>query len=140
LTVFADSSAIVKLYADEPDADLVRAVPVFVVAALARVEVPAALWRKTRMGQLPAEDAAVLNEVFEHDWYDARGRFLPIVIAPAILDDAARLARVHELRAYDALQLSCARATREVDGQVGVFLCFDSELREAAVREGFALA
>ena len=59
MSVFADSSALVKRYADEPGADEVRALPLLVVCALARVEVPAALWRKVRTGQLSAPDAAV---------------------------------------------------------------------------------
>jgi len=45
---FLDSSALVKRYADEPGADLVRSLSPCVVSAIARVEVPAALWRKHR--------------------------------------------------------------------------------------------
>lgn len=41
MTVFADSSALVKLYVDKKDAEVVRRVDNFTVAALARVEVPA---------------------------------------------------------------------------------------------------
>lgn len=59
VAAFADSSAVVKLYAEEPGADLVRDLPLLVVSQAARVEVPAALWRKHRMGELPAADAAV---------------------------------------------------------------------------------
>lgn len=36
-----------KLYADEEYAELVRGVEFLVVSAVARVEVPAALWRKS---------------------------------------------------------------------------------------------
>ena len=37
------------------------------VAQLARVEVPAALWRKQRMGELSANDARLLTADFEAD-------------------------------------------------------------------------
>ena len=40
---FADSSALVKLYADELGADMVRALSPLIISQLARVEVPAAL-------------------------------------------------------------------------------------------------
>ncbi len=46
MSVFADSSALVKLYADESDHELVRRIDVLIVSQVARVEVPAALWRK----------------------------------------------------------------------------------------------
>lgn len=48
VTVFADSSALVKRYADEPGSDALRALLLLVVSAPAKVEVPAALWRKAR--------------------------------------------------------------------------------------------
>jgi hypothetical protein len=49
--VFADPSAIVKLYADEVGAEAVRAAAPTIISQLARVEVPTALWRKHRMGE-----------------------------------------------------------------------------------------
>jgi predicted nucleic acid-binding protein len=54
LSTFADSSALVKLYADEVGHEQVRGLVSVAVAQLARVEVPAALWRKQRMGELSA--------------------------------------------------------------------------------------
>jgi predicted nucleic acid-binding protein len=138
MTVFADSSALVKLYADEVGADEVRRVQAFVVSAAARVEVPAAFWRKSRMRELQVEDAAVLVQAFESDWNDPEGPFLPVALRPPVLDDAAGLVASRHLRAYDAVQLACARAARDVDPQIDVFLGFDQQLRDAATREGFA--
>ena len=51
---FADSSALVKLYADEAGSSEVRGFERFVVAQIARVEVPAALW-KHGFAQPPAQ-------------------------------------------------------------------------------------
>jgi hypothetical protein len=59
--------ALVKLYVDEDGADVVRPVSVHVVSAIARVEVPAVLRRKSRSGDLPVEDASVLVAVFVAD-------------------------------------------------------------------------
>lgn len=138
MTVFADSSALVKRYADEPGADAVRALPFLVVSALARVEVPAALWRKTRTGELPREDAGQLSAAFAADYADA-DLMVAVAARGPVLDDAARLVAVHTLRAYDAVQLASARAAREADDQIDGFACFDAGLREAAAAEGFAL-
>ncbi|MDP3714570.1 MAG: type II toxin-antitoxin system VapC family toxin [Mycobacteriales bacterium] len=140
MTVFADSSALVKLYADETGADLVRAHPLFVVSAVARVEVPAAIWRKHRVGELSADDAGVLARAFAADWHDERGPFVPVALGPALLGGAAELVATHGLRAYDGVQLACATAARAADPDVDTLLCFDAELSEAAAREGFSLA
>jgi predicted nucleic acid-binding protein len=140
VTVFADSSALVKLYADEDGAELVRSTRLFVVSAVARVEVPAAIWRKHRLGQLSAADAGVLTSAFEADWYDATGPFVAIAAVGDVLADAAALVGTHGLRAYDAVQLASAAAARAADPEVDTVLCFDTDLSEAAAREGFGLA
>lgn len=139
MTVFADSSALVKLYADEADASLVRSHALFVVSALARVEVPAALWRKHRTEELAAEDAVVLAAAFAADWHEPAGPFVPVIVQADILERASGLVASHGLRAYDGVQLACASAAREADPQVDIFLCFDTGLRDAAAREGFQL-
>jgi predicted nucleic acid-binding protein len=140
VTVFADSSALVKLYADEAGAEIVRTTRLFVVSALARAEVPAANWRKHRVGGLSAADAGVLTTAFEADWYDATGPFVPIAAVDAVLANAAALVGTHGLRAYDAVQLASAVAARAADPEVDTVLCFDADLSEAAAREGFGLA
>lgn len=139
MTVFADSSALVKLYADEDASAGVRRHRAFVVSAIARVEVPAALWGKHRSGSLSAEDAAVLAAVFAADWHEGDGRFLPVVVHGPVLERAVALVATHGLRGHDAVQLACASAAREADPQVDTFLCFDADLSAAAAREGFQL-
>lgn len=138
MTVFADSSALVKLYADEPDADLVREVELFAVSAVARVEVPAALWRKSRTGAVAVADAALLCEAFALDWTGQR-RFVPVAISSTLLVDAAGFVARHGLRAYDGVQLACAVTARHADPRVDTLLCFDRSLAEAGAREGFRL-
>jgi predicted nucleic acid-binding protein len=139
LTAFADSSALVKLYADEPGASPVRRRAPFVVSSLARVEVPAALWRKHRIGQLSAQDAGLLAADFAADWHEPAGPFVPVQVGGRVLERAAAMMAGHALRAYDGVQLACAYAAREADPQVDSFLCFDDSLSEAAAREGFQL-
>jgi predicted nucleic acid-binding protein len=106
------------------------------------VEVPTAIWRKHRLGELPSEDAAMLVEEFEWDWFgedDAGVRFAIVAVTNDVLDIAARSAARHPLRAFDAVQLASALASRAVSPDVTEFACFDVSLAAAARAEGFAL-
>ncbi|MDR2454074.1 MAG: type II toxin-antitoxin system VapC family toxin [Bifidobacteriaceae bacterium] len=137
MSAFADSSAVVKLYADEPGSTEVVELAALYASQLARVEVPAALWRKNRAGQLAAAMTSDLVAAFEQDYFGSLGRLAAVKLTPEILDQAARLAAAHGLRAYDAVQLATALAVRQADPDCDVFACFDHQLSEAAIREGF---
>jgi predicted nucleic acid-binding protein len=140
--VFADSSAVVKLYADEQDHQLIRDQGALVVSALARVEVPAAIWRKHRMGELDPADATILVAAFEADYHGSaqdQPRFGVLAVTATVLDAAAALAGVHSLRAYDAVQLASAKAAAEAIPDCRTVAAFDGTLRTAAAKEGFAL-
>jgi predicted nucleic acid-binding protein len=143
VTVFADSSALVTLYADEPGRDhLASENQPLIVGQLARVEVPAALWRKSRMGELDAQAARVLTDEFEADYFGTDSeppRFAAVAVTAAVFEEAARLCAVHGLRAYDAVQLSCALAARGADSDCATFAAYDETLRRAAAAEGFGL-
>ncbi|CAN5296069.1 hypothetical protein BH09ACT13_BH09ACT13_07290 [soil metagenome] len=113
-----------------------------VVSGLARVEVPAALWRKHRLGELSAEDAGVLVEEFEWDLVGEPERelgFGVLGVTADILDEAARSVARHPLRASDAVQLASALVARTADPSLTTFACFDEALTAAAVAEGFTV-
>lgn len=139
---FADSSALVKLYADELGADMVRALSPLIISQLARVEVPAALWRKHRLGELSTADTTVLISAFEADYFGTEEdpeRFFAVGATAPILDAAAQLAGIYGLRAYDSVQLASACSVlREVPEGIR-FAAFDQALRSAAAREGFQI-
>lgn len=142
MSTFADSSALVKLYADEDSYQQVRNMAGIAVAQLARVEVPAAMWRKQRMGELTADDARLLTADFEADYFGTDSeppRFAAVAATGRLFDEAARLCASHGLRAYDAVQLSSALAVRQVDESCRTFAAFDRSLRTAAATEGFEL-
>lgn len=142
MSTFADSSALVKLYADEDGHERIRELMSVAVAQLARVEVPAALWRKQRMGELSAEDASVLTADFEADYFGTDSeppRLAAVAATGRVLDEAARLCASRGLRAYDAVQLSSALAARRADESCSAFAAFDRALRTAAAAEGFGL-
>lgn len=141
MSTFTDSSALVKLYADEFGHDAIRSLRAMVISQLARVEVPAALWRKQRLGEISAGDAQVLTAEFESDFYgiDRDPRFAALTVTAKLLDGAARLCTVQGLRAYDAVQLSSALTARGADPGCSSFAAFDESLRVAAAAEGFTL-
>jgi uncharacterized protein len=132
----------VKLYADEPGAEVIRALETVVVSAMARVEVPAALWRKHRIGELQIDATGELVEAFERDFrgtLQAPPRFAAVAVAAEVLDEAARRVASQRLRANDAVQLASALGARAADPSCGAFACFDDELRDAAAASGFSL-
>jgi predicted nucleic acid-binding protein len=143
LTAFADSSALVKLYAEEEGSkDVADLGAPLAVSLLARVEVPAAIWRKRRMGELSDSDAGILVDAFEADWFGSPGReprFLVVGTVPEVLEEAARLVAVHGLRAYDGVQLASALATHRADPACDTLAAFDGVLRSAAVTESLRL-
>jgi uncharacterized protein len=142
VNVFGDSSALVKLYANEPGSDVVREIARFAAAHTTRVEVPAALWKLNRMRLLTPRLTAALVGDFEADWFgDETGarRFGVVRMTSLVLEDAAHLTGVHGLRENDAIQLASARAVRSADPSVSTFAVFDGALRDAAATEGFVL-
>jgi predicted nucleic acid-binding protein len=142
VSLFADSSALVKLYADEADHELIRSQRLLIVSQLARVEVPAALWRKQRMGELSAAEAGLLVADFEADYFgtpDEPPRFAVVAVTPRLVDDAARYAGAHGLRACDAVQLASACAAAAADPDCGTVAVFDKALRTSAAIEGLSL-
>jgi uncharacterized protein len=143
VSVFADSSALVKLYVPETGHEQVRAIPApLVVSSLARVELPAAFWGKHRAGEIEADDAGLLTTAFEYDYHgdqDHESTFAIVPVSEAILIDAARQAARHGLRAHDAVQLASAVAARAADDSIDSITVFDKLLRAAAIAEGFAI-
>lgn len=141
MTAFLDSSALVKRYADESGSDLVHTVAAPLIASdLAAVEVPAALWRKHRVGQISAPDAQILSQRFLTD-IDAslpESDAVLIEVGADILRDAISLVARHPLRAYDAVQLASALAADRILGNCP-FGCFDAQLNDAAAAEGLTL-
>ena len=112
------------------------------ISLLARVEVPAAIWRKHRMGELEAADARVLIDAFELDLTGDRHeppRFAIVALPTPLLESAARMTGVHGLRAYDSVQLASACAAKAADPECDTFACFDASLRRAAAAEGFSI-
>ena len=145
MTVFADTSALVKLYAEEEHSDVVRAVAAadeLVISLLTWVELASAIWAKQREGLIGAADAERLARAVEaHILGSPAGDSLFGVVDLSLtrLGTAADMVARHGLRAGAGIQLASALAARAADAACATVLCFDHRLRSAAAREGFRL-
>ena len=137
--LYLDSSALVKLYIDEPHSEEVAHMMDETLAigtsAISRVEVGAALARAARGNRLDAEAVRGAREQFAEDWPDLS----KVPVTESLLTHAENLAWKHGLRAYDAVQLAaalvCEDTITKLDERV-LFGCFDDELTAAADQEG----
>jgi uncharacterized protein len=106
-----DASGIVKRYLTEIGSGWVQgltdpaAAHEILLTRITRVEIVAAITRRSRGGPVPATAAPALLAQFRHD---AAHQYTILEVTPALLADAERLAEIHGLRAYDAVQLAAA--------------------------------
>jgi len=134
---FWDSSAVVPLLIQQERssraAAWVSGDDAMVMWTLTPVEVVSALRRLVREGAL-SEDAARVAEVRLGEMLD---RSHIVIDVEAVKSLAARLLRLHPLRAFDALQLGAALHWTEGSPQGRTLHTLDNRLAQAAEREGF---
>ena len=142
---YADASALVKHYVEEPGSDHVRTIctpgvgHMVAISQIGLVEVAAAFGMKHRRGQLTAADRdALLSDLQRH----GRTYYVLVDVDPNIVSHAIELTRRQALRGYDAVHLACApfvAATMPTRGlPKPVLLSADLDLLEAAQNEGLA--
>jgi hypothetical protein len=125
------------LLVDEAGSDLARSTYAEAnnprTTSIAYVEATSAVARMRKGNRLSsAELRAALDEL------DATWAALDVLeVTDTLITAAAKKARDHALRAYDAVHLAGALAFAE--GEEIAFMCWDHELSEAAGKEGFAL-
>lgn len=133
---FLDASALTKRYVQEPGSEAVRRI--FrnrvrrAASALSLVEVPAAIFRRARKGDVSEETAArvaerVPTDLEATDLVEARGEVLAL---------ASELVARRPLRAYDAIQLASALRLARQTRLALTFVCADRPLCAAARAEG----
>jgi predicted nucleic acid-binding protein len=137
---FWDSSAVVPLVITETGSErlleLLARDPAMVVWWATVVEVASALARREREGALPAgRMKAALDRL--RALAAAWSEVLPVDV---VRSTAQRLLRVHPLRAADALQIAAAIVAADHQPSSMEIVTLDDRLREAAEREGFAVA
>jgi predicted nucleic acid-binding protein len=125
VTLYADASAILKLYLDEAGSDLARATlrddPVWISACVTVVEV-----RRNLARLLSGDELARARAEFSRDWSEVAS----LAIDDSTAERAAVLAEMTGARALDALHLEAAE--RAHAGQGVPIVTFDIRLADAA--------
>lgn len=138
MNLYLDTSALIKLYVDEPGRKAItaaaHAADVVGTSVLAFVEAHAALARRRRDHALTSGVHRRARRVFRRDW----PRYLRFEVDEALVAGAARLAERLSLRAFDAVHLASALVMREQLGDT-VFACWDQGLARAAREAGLSV-
>lgn len=136
MRLYLDTSALVKLYANEEGSadvrDAVSRARVVATSAIAYVEAQAAFARRHREGRLSLVGFRRWVRRFEADW----PRYLRLEVTYSLIRRAARIADKYRLRAYDAVHLESALTLRERLAAPVVFGCWDAGLVAAAHKAG----
>ena len=141
---YFDSSALVKLYAEENGTDLVREIrqqkdTVIFLSDIAVVEFGATLARKLRERIITEDEYTTMVDDFMDDYML---EYTKVEINIDVLSLAVKLAKKNALKAYDAVQLACAIKVRsEIEVKENMveiaFVVADKTLEKAAQVEGF---
>ena len=106
MTLYLDTSSLVKLYVAEPDTEAVRRLvddaEIVATSQIAYPETRAALARRRREGALSAGAFATAKRTFEADW----ARYFAVEVTAALCREAGELAERLRLRGYDSVHLA----------------------------------
>lgn len=106
MTLYLDTSSLVKLYVAEPDSGAVRRLvdqaTVVATSGIAYPETRAALARRRRERALSPAAYRTATGAFEDDW----SRYLAVDVSAAICRNAGSLAERYRLRGYDSVHLA----------------------------------
>jgi uncharacterized protein len=131
--LFLDSSALVKLYVEEPESDLVhdaaKNAAWIAVSSLAFAETTAAITHKKTRKKLSELDALKAIKNLSDTWFN----FSRYLVNERLTQRAGIIARTHCLSGADAVQLATAQILQEEERNV-YFLAYDHKLNVAAER------
>jgi uncharacterized protein len=136
LSLYLDTSALVKLYVEEDGSALVRKwvhdADLVATSILAYAEARAAFARRRREKQIaPAAYTQMLRE-FELDW----DRYVVLDATDPLIRSAGKLAETHALRPYDAIHLASAKILKDKVAQTVSFASWYARLTVAGLKEG----
>lgn len=138
---FLDTSALVKLYVQEPGTDRMLGLVAdsgavsLAILSIARAELYSVVHRRARAGDL---DATAAREMLERFELHLQTRFVRQSVSDPVLDLACVLLGRYPLRAYDALQVAGCLMLRSAAPEPPVFVCADRRLLDVAERESLA--
>ena len=136
MTVYADTSALVKLFVAEAGSEATRSrlaeAGLVATSLVARTELGAALARGARLGCLSEAAAAEARRRLAEVW----PTWVRMAVDEALVADGEAQAWEHGLRGYDAVHLAAALALQRAIGQPVALATFDRELWDAAGEAG----
>lgn len=139
MILYLDTSALVKLYAEEEGSDLVRQgvrdSDLIATSLMSYAEMCSALARKGRSRDISRAALARCKRDFDRDWL----RLHRLPVDEPLVRKAGQLAEQHALRALDALHLATADSLQSALRDPVTFACFDSALNGAAEARGLEL-
>jgi len=128
--LYLDTSALLKLYINEPGAELVRRVtaasPVC-MHLIAYAETRSGLAKAQRMGRIDVHELEDIKWDFERDWE----RMLIVLPDDTNIRRAGDLSERFSLRGYDSIHLAAAELVFRQHTEF-TFVCFDKNLNKAA--------
>ncbi|MGB9775400.1 MAG: type II toxin-antitoxin system VapC family toxin [Anaerolineae bacterium] len=139
MILYADTSALVKLFVEEESSDATRDLfhraSLLGTCVLTRVELGAALARAARRGWIRKEEGLEARRRMETVW----PTWVRIAVDEHLVARAEALAWEHGLRGYDAVHLAAALLWQERVGHPVVLVTFDRELEQAARQAGLGV-
>lgn len=130
--LYLDTSALIRLYANEPGRNTVQAEQAaadgIVAHEITYVEFRAGMAGRLRRKVLRKGDYTRALAAFEADW----PTFAHVGVSPKLLTSAGDLAEKHGLKAYDAVHLAAAISVAPLGLR---FLTFDQQLQRYAELE-----
>jgi predicted nucleic acid-binding protein len=133
VTLYLDTSSLVKLYVTESGSDAVRRLVsdanVVATSVVAYAETRAALARLRREGVLTASKLTSAKRAFDEQW----PTYLSLEATDSVCRAAGDLAEKHSLRGFDSIHLaSFAEVSRRAGPDSTRFSSFDDRLNQAA--------
>ena len=140
MTLYLDTSSLVKLYVTESGSEIVRQLvtdaAIVATSVVAYAEARATLARLRRDGVLTAASSALVKRQFETQW----PTYLTLDATESLCRAAGELAEKYHLRGFDSIHLA---SFAEVARRAGIadtrFSSFDDRLNDAARKLARAL-
>lgn len=135
MTLYLDTSSLVKLYVAEPGSDevgrLVQSATIVATSAIAYTEARAAFARRRREGVLRPQALTAVKKALDADW----SRYLVVEVSSVLCRQAGDLAEKYRLRAFDSIHLAAyEEMARSAGPRACKFSSFDAVLNRAAER------
>lgn len=132
MTLYLDTSSLVKLYVAETGTDAVRRLvedaALIATSQIAYPETRAALARRRRERALSAGEFATAKRTFDADW----AGYVAVEVTASLCREAGELAERLRLRGFDGVHLaSFAEVVRRVGVRDAHFSTFDDRLARA---------